>query len=140
MWSPDSNWLAYTQQGLSHNAIPWHFRQAHIGILVGKRTWGGLVGFFGPGESLMDGGVVTAPSRGFWTPNNAWEVENHGVAPDVEVELDPKAVREGHDPQLEKAVEVVLSELEKNPIPTHHKPPYPNYHRAAGSAAASAGN
>ena len=126
--------------GSGGDAMPWHFRQAHIGILVGKRTWGGLVGFFGPGESLMDGGVVTAPSRGFWTPNNAWEVENHGVAPDVEVELDPKAVREGHDPQLEKAVEVVLSELEKNPIPTHHKPAYPNYHRSAGSAAASAGN
>jgi tricorn protease len=126
--------------GSGGDAMPWHFRQAHIGILVGKRTWGGLVGFFGPGESLMDGGVVTAPSRGFWTPNNAWEVENHGVAPDVEVELDPKAVREGHDPQLEKAVELVLSELAKNPIPTHHKPAYPNYHRAADSAAASAGN
>ncbi len=126
--------------GSGGDAMPWHFRQAHIGILVGKRTWGGLVGFFGPGESLMDGGVVTAPSRGFWTPNNAWEVENHGVAPDVEVELDPKSVREGHDPQLEKAVEVVLSELEKNPIPTHHKPAYPHYHRTAEGAAASAGN
>ncbi len=121
--------------GSGGDAMPWHFRQAHIGILVGKRTWGGLVGFFGPFESLMDGGVVTAPSRGFWTPNNAWEVENHGVAPDVEVELDPKAVREGHDPQLEKAVAVVLSELEKNPIPAHHKPPYPNYHRSADGAA-----
>ena len=122
--------------GSGGDAMPWHFRQAHIGILVGKRTWGGLVGFFGPGESLMDGGVVTAPSRGFWTPNNAWEVENHGVAPDVEVELDPKAVREGHDPQLEKAVAVALSELAKNPIPTHHKPPYPNYHRGPGATAA----
>jgi tricorn protease len=120
--------------GSGGDAMPWHFRQAHIGILVGKRTWGGLVGFFGPGESLMDGGVVTAPSRGFWTPNNAWEVENHGIAPDVEVELDPKAVREGHDPQLEKAVEVVLSELEKHPIPIHHKPPYPNYHQSSGNA------
>jgi len=95
------------------------------------------VGFFGPGESLMDGGVVTAPSRGFWTPHNAWEVENHGVAPDVEVELDPKAVRDGHDPQLERAVEVVLSDLEKNPIPTHRKPAYPNYHRGATAAPAS---
>jgi len=126
--------------GSGGDAMPWHFRQAHIGILVGKRTWGGLVGFFGPSESLMDGGVVTAPSRGFWTPNNAWEVENHGVAPDVEVELDPKAVREGHDPQLEKAVAVVLSELEKNPIPTHHKPPYPNYHQGESTGTASPPN
>jgi tricorn protease len=84
--------------------------------------------------------VVTAPSRGFWTPNNAWEVENHGVAPDVEVELDPKAVREGHDPQLERAVAVVLSELEKNPIPTHHKQPYPNFHQGAGTAAPTQSN
>ena len=120
--------------GSGGDAMPWHFRQARIGTLVGKRTWGGLVGFFGPSESLMDGGVVTTPSRGFWTPHNAWEVENHGVAPDVEVELDPKAVRSGHDPQLERAVEVVLSDLEKNPIPTHHKPAYPNYHQGAAAS------
>jgi tricorn protease len=123
--------------GSGGDAMPWHFRQARVGTLVGKRTWGGLVGFFGPSESLMDGGVVTAPSRGFWTPHNAWEVENHGVAPDVEVELDPKAVRDGHDPQLERAVQVVLSDLEKNPIPTHHKPPYPNYHQGATATTAS---
>jgi tricorn protease len=121
--------------GSGGDAMPWHFRQAKIGILVGKRTWGGLVGFFGPGESLMDGGTVTAPSRGFWTPSNDWEVENHGVAPDVEVDQDPKAVREGRDPQLEKTVELLLADLEKNPIPKHTKPPYPNYHRNTGSTA-----
>jgi tricorn protease len=81
----------------------------------------------------MDGGVVTAPSRGFWTPNNDWEVENHGIAPDVEVEQDPKAVREGHDPQLEKTVELLLANLEKNPVPVHKKPPYPRYSRSAGA-------
>ena len=120
--------------------MPWHFRQAKVGVLVGKRTWGGLVGFFGPGESLMDGGVVTAPSRGFWTPNNDWEVENHGIAPDVEVEQDPQAVREGRDPQLEKAVQLLLADLEKNPLPKHKKPPYPNYHGNSGAAASHPGN
>jgi tricorn protease len=114
--------------GSGGDAMPWHFRQAKIGLIVGKRTWGGLVGFFGPFEALMDGGVVTAPSRGFWTPNNKWEVENQGIAPDVEVELDPKAVREGHDPQLEKTVELLLADLQKNPLPAYKKPPYPNYH------------
>ena len=114
--------------GSGGDAMPWHFRQAKVGVLVGKRTWGGLVGFFGPGESLMDGGTVTAPSRGFWTPNNDWEVENHGVAPDVEVEQDPKAVREGRDPQLEKTVALLLADLEKNPLPKYKKPGYPNYH------------
>ena len=126
--------------GSGGDAMPWHFRQAHIGTLVGKRTWGGLVGFFGPGESLMDGGVVTAPSRGFWTPNNAWKVENHGVAPDVEVEFDPQAVREGHDPQLEKAVQLLLLDLEKHPLPVYHKPPYPNYHQGAGGGRTSPAN
>jgi tricorn protease len=126
--------------GSGGDAMPWHFRQAKVGILVGKRTWGGLVGFFGPGESLMDGGTVTAPSRGFWTPNNTWEVENHGVAPDVEVEQDPKAVREGHDPQLERTVQLLLADLEKNPVPKHKKPAYPNYHNNSGAAAAHPGN
>jgi tricorn protease len=122
--------------GSGGDAMPWHFRQAKIGTLVGKRTWGGLVGFFGPFETLMDGGVVTAPSRGFWTPNNKWEVENQGVAPDVEVDLDPKAVRQGHDPQLEKTVEILLADIEKNPLPSHKKPPYPNYQTTAGAPAA----
>ena len=126
--------------GSGGDAMPWHFRQAHIGILVGKRTWGGLVGFAGPSEALMDGGSVTSPSRGFWTPNNAWEVENHGVAPDVEVELDPQSVREGHDPQLEKAVDLLLLDLAKHPLPTYHKPPYPNYHQNVGGGKSSAQN
>jgi len=126
--------------GSGGDAMPWHFRQAKIGLLVGKRTWGGLVGFFGPGEDLMDGGVVTAPSRGFWTPNNKWEVENQGIAPDVEVELDPQAMREGHDPQLESAVQLLLSDLVKNPLPTYHKPPYPNYNRNSAAPAAHPDN
>jgi len=126
--------------GSGGDAMPWHFRQAKVGTLVGKRTWGGLVGFFGPGEQLMDGGVVTAPSRGFWTPNNDWEVENHGIAPDVEVEQDPKAVREGRDPQLEKTVGLLLADLEKNPLPKYKKPPYPNYHKNSGAAAAHPAN
>ena len=120
--------------GSGGDAMPWHFRQAKIGTLVGKRTWGGLVGFHGPSESLMDGGVVTAPSRGFWTPNNQWEVENHGVAPDIEVDLDPQAVRQGHDPQLEAAVNVALEDLKKHPIPVHKKPAYPTFHRVETTA------
>ncbi|HEY2460139.1 MAG TPA: PDZ domain-containing protein [Candidatus Acidoferrum sp.] len=124
--------------GSGGDAMPWHFRQAKIGTIVGKRTWGGLVGFSGPSESLMDGGTVTSPARGFWTPDGKWEVENHGVDPDVEVELDPKLVREGHDPQLERTVALLLADLEKNPIPTHKKPPYPNYHQGAGGVAVTA--
>jgi tricorn protease len=113
--------------GSGGDALPFHFRELKIGPIVGKRTWGGLVGFFGPQEALMDGGVVSTPSRGFYTPRGEWEVENHGIPPDVEIDLDPAAVRQGHDPQLEKTVAILLADLDQHPIPTAKKPPYPKY-------------
>jgi tricorn protease len=76
----------------------------------------------------MDGGMVTAPHMAIWFPSGQWEVENHGVAPDIEVEFDPQAWRAGHDPQLEKAVAVVMDELKKQPRARPHHPAYPNYH------------
>ncbi|HWQ56527.1 MAG TPA: PDZ domain-containing protein [Bryobacteraceae bacterium] len=114
--------------GSGGDAMPWLFRKAGLGPLVGKRTWGGLVGIFGFPE-LMDGGTVTAPNLAFWNTKGEWDVENAGVTPDIEVEFDPAAWREGKDPQLEKAVEVVLAALEKNPLPVHKKPAFPNYHK-----------
>jgi tricorn protease len=114
--------------GSGGDALPWYFRKAEVGKLVGKRTWGGLVGIYDY-PPLIDGGSVTAPRLAFWNPDGTWDVENHGVAPDIEVELDPKAWREGRDPQLEKAVEVALEELRQNPIPKHQKPAFPNYHK-----------
>ena len=98
------------------------------GPLVGKRTWGGLVGIGGY-PTLIDGGMVTAPRMGIWFTNGRWDVENRGVAPDIEVEQDPQAIREGHDPQLEKAVALVLAELEKNPPKAMKRPPFPNYYK-----------
>ena len=80
---------------------------------------------------------MTAPRTAFWNPNGTWDVENHGVAPDIEVEYDPEAVRAGHDPQLEKAVAVVLEALQKSPLPKHKKPAYPNYQNGASGATAS---
>jgi tricorn protease len=77
----------------------------------------------------MDGGQVTSPSVAFFSPKGEWDVENHGVDPDYEVEQDPKLVNEGHDPQLEKAVSLALDELKKNPPPaTPEHPTYPDYH------------
>ncbi|HEV8145963.1 MAG TPA: PDZ domain-containing protein [Bryobacteraceae bacterium] len=112
--------------GSGGDAMPWMFRHTKTGTLVGKRTWGGLIGVGGY-PTLMDGGTVTAPHFGFFSPSGEWEVENHGVAPDVEVDQDPKAVRDGHDPQLERAVAIALKELEKNPPPTPKRPKYPDY-------------
>lgn len=114
--------------GSGGDAMPWMFRKAGIGKLVGKRTWGGLVGIGGY-PSLLDGGGVTAPHMALFGTDGQWEVENIGIPPDIEVELEPKAWREGRDSQLEKAVAVALEELERHPIPAPKIPAYPNYHR-----------
>jgi tricorn protease len=117
--------------GSGGDALPWYFRKAGLGPLVGKRTWGGLVGIGGYPE-LLDGGGVTAPRAAIYGLNGEWEVENHGVAPDYEVDLDPAAFRQGHDAQLEKAIEVVMQQLKEHPQPEHPRPAYPNYHRTDG--------
>jgi tricorn protease len=114
--------------GSGGDMMPWLFRAAGIGPLVGKRTWGGLVGMAGAAP-LMDGGFTGAPQSGFWNPNGTWDVENHGVDPDFEVEMDPASVKAGRDPQLEKAVQVALDLLAKNPPPKHKKPAYPDYQK-----------
>jgi len=122
--------------GSGGDALPWMFRKTGIGPLVGKRTWGGLVGHYTNPGDLLDGGFTGTPNLAFYNPNGSWDVENHGVPPDIEVELDPKALRQGHDPQLEKAVEVVMDLLKKNPPPpAPHHPPYPDYHKAERTAA-----
>jgi tricorn protease len=119
--------------GSGGDAMPWYFRKAGVGPLIGKRTWGGLVGISGY-PPLLDGGMVTAPSFAFFTPEGQWEVENRGVPPDMEVEYDPHEVRAGRDPQLEKAVEVVLDALKKNPPAKPKKPAYPNYYLKENAA------
>jgi len=119
--------IANEFSGSGGDALPWLFKQAKLGTLVGKRTWGGLVGI-GPIPVLMDGGHVTSPSVAFFSPKGEWDVENHGVDPDVVVDQDPKAVSEGHDPQLEKAVSIALEDLAKHPQAEPERPSYPNYH------------
>jgi tricorn protease len=120
--------LANEFSGSGGDALPWLFKQAKLGVLVGKRTWGGLVGISGI-PVLMDGGHVTSPSVAFFSPKGEWDVENHGVDPDVVVDQDPKAVGEGHDPQLEKAVSIALENLAQHPLTEPERPAYPNYHR-----------
>jgi tricorn protease len=114
--------------GSGGDAMPWMFRYTKTGPLIGKRTWGGLIGV-SQYPTLMDGGSVTAPNFGFFSPAGQWDVENHGVAPDIEVDQDPKSVAEGRDPQLERAVKEALALLEKNPPPQPKRPDFPNYQR-----------
>ncbi|MEM8927706.1 MAG: PDZ domain-containing protein [Bacteroidota bacterium] len=109
--------------GSGGDYLPWMFRKFKMGTLVGKRTWGGLVGVLGYPE-FIDGGVVTAPNLAFYS-ENGFRVENEGVPPDVEVEQLPELVIKGHDPQLEKAIEIILKELEENPPQKLERPPYP---------------
>jgi tricorn protease len=113
--------------GSGGDAMPWLFHKAQIGTLVGVRTWGGLVGIGGYPQ-LVDGGLVTAPRFAIAGLNGAWEVEGHGIAPDIEVWQDPKLVREGHDLQLERAVAEAMQQLKDHPMPIYKAPPFPDHH------------
>ncbi|HRH42656.1 MAG TPA: PDZ domain-containing protein [Pyrinomonadaceae bacterium] len=108
--------------------LPWLFRQAKIGSLVGKRTWGGLVGIYSY-PTLIDGGGVSAPRVAFRNAQGGLDVENKGVAPDVEVDLDPQLWRQGRDSQLEKAVDVTLKAAQQNPVRKPANGPFPNYQK-----------
>ena len=109
--------------GSGGDLLPWMFRKFNLGPLVGRPTWGGLVGILGF-PTLMDGGTITAPNLAIWT-EQGWVVENEGVAPDIEVEQLPKDVIAGRDPQLEKAIDLMKAELRKNPPQKLVRPPYP---------------
>jgi tricorn protease len=110
--------------GSGGDAFPYYFRKLGLGPLIGTRTWGGLIGLSG-NPSLLDGGSVTAPSFRFLDTDGKWAVEGVGVSPDIEVVDRPDLVAQGHDPSLEKAIEVLLAELAKNPPPQIEAPPPP---------------
>jgi tricorn protease len=97
--------------GSGGDYLPWSFRLAGIGKLMGTRTWGGLIGI-SANPDLMDGGRLTVPFFRFFDPAGNWSVENEGVAPDIEVPLDPIAYNRGTDSQLEAAISEILSQLE----------------------------
>jgi tricorn protease len=115
--------LADENAGSGGDLLPWMFKRFELGPIVGKRTWGGLVGILGY-PPLMDGGGVTSPNIAFWT-EQGYRVENEGVAPDVEVEQWPREVNAGRDPQLDRAIELALAELAKNPATPAKAPPLP---------------
>jgi tricorn protease len=117
--------------GSGGDAMPWYFHKTGLGTLVGVRTWGGLVGIGGY-PTLIDGGSVTAPRYAIYGLHGEWEVEGHGIPPDVEVEELPKDMAAGHDLQLEKAVQIVMDQLKEHPVTMPPIPPYPNYHKDDG--------
>jgi tricorn protease len=105
------------------DALPYWFKARGLGPLIGTRTWGGLIGLSG-NPALVDGGSVQVPTFRIYDAAGKWVVENEGVEPDIEVVDLPEVMMQGGDPSVEKAVEVLLLELAKNP-PKEPKQPAP---------------
>jgi len=111
--------------GSGGDMFPWLFRHDKIGPLIGMRTWGGLIAV--QEIPLVDGGIYTAPDFAFYDPaTGRWDVENWGVAPDIQVDLDPYLWRQGKDSQLEKAIEEENKMLANYKAPDHKRPAYPD--------------
>ncbi len=90
------------------------FKLKGMGPLIGKRTWGGVVGIW-PRHSLADGSITTQPEFSFWFQDVGWGVENFGTEPDIDIDITPQDYAAGRDPQMEKALAVILDILEKDP-------------------------
>jgi len=123
-WPPVANFgpkvmLINGWSGSGGDAFPFYFREAKLGPLIGKRTWGGLIGISGAPE-LVDGGTVTVPTFRMYDVKGQWFPEGIGVKPDIEVEDDPSIIVRGRDPQLERAIQEVMRAVEAAP-----KPPTP---------------
>ena len=111
--------------GSGGDFLPYGFKRLGLGKLIGTRTWGGLIGI-AANPALIDGGFLTVPFFRVFTPEGEWRVENEGVAPDVDVPLDPLAVNAGEDVQLDAAIAEVLQQLKNSPeIPRKSAPPIP---------------
>jgi tricorn protease len=110
--------------GSDGDIFPAMFKQSGLGPLIGKRTWGGVVGISGRGP-LIDGGQIFVPESGTGSVEGEWIIEGHGVDPDVVVENDPKSVLAGRDPQLERGVAEVMKKVETEPRRLPKKPAGP---------------
>ncbi|MBI1757014.1 MAG: PD40 domain-containing protein [Fimbriimonas ginsengisoli] len=111
--------------GSGGDMFPWLFRHEKVGPLIGKRTWGGLIASFG--FPLPDGGRINSPDRAFYNVDTGkWDVENYGVDPDIDVELDPALWRQGRDAQLERAIDELNKRLANYKAPKLQHPPYPD--------------
>jgi tricorn protease len=107
--------------------FPYMFRQAGLGPLIGKRTWGGTVGYNSGHGPLLDGGEVFVPEYPIANAEGKYVIEGHGVDPDIEVENDPQSVINGKDPQLERAIAEIQKAMAANPKVLPSRPPNPNH-------------
>jgi tricorn protease len=128
-WPPVANsgpkaMLINGWSGSGGDCFPFYFQKAGLGPLIGTRTWGGLIGITGA-PALVDGGNITVPTFGIYSPKGEWIIEGHGVDPDIPVVDDPSLMAKGGDPQLERAIQEVLKSLKQRPPPEVKKPKYP---------------
>lgn len=118
--------IANEMAGSGGDIFPYIFKQYKAGKLVGKRTWGAMITNYG--FSVVDGGRISSPDDAmFNVKTGQWIIENEGTPPDIEVELDPYLWRQGKDAQLEKAIEVILKDLENYKPVRPKTPPYPEW-------------
>ncbi len=110
--------------GSGGDFLPYSFKRLGLGSLIGKRTWGGLIGV-AINPSLIDGGRLAVPYFRFFTPDAEWRVENEGVAPDIDVEQNPLEVNRGNDPQLDAAIADVMTKLKTYRDPRLQTAPAP---------------
>lgn len=114
--APTGPMVALTNEyaGSDGDIFSHSFKMLKLGPLIGKRTWGGVIGI-NPSHSLVDGGVTTQPEYSFWFADVGWKVENYGTEPDLEVEFEPEAYNAGRDPQLERALQICEEQIVKSP-------------------------
>jgi tricorn protease len=110
--APPAPMVALTNEyaGSDGDIFSQNFKVMKLGPLIGKRTWGGVVGIW-PRQALLDGGLTTQPEFAFWFKDIGWKVENYGVDPDIEVEYRPEDYASGTDPQLQRGVDELLKIL-----------------------------
>ncbi len=130
MWPPFAHhgpkaMLINGSSGSGGDAFPYYFRQMKLGALIGRRTWGGLVGISG-NPSFVDGSSITVPRFAFYEKDGTWGVEGYGVAPDIEVIDDPALMVHGEDPQLVAGVQHLLHELETFAFERANRPASPD--------------
>lgn len=130
VWPPDAHngpkcMLINGLAGSGGDMFPHLFKQVGLGKLIGTRTWGGLVGISGnPG--LIDGGAISVPTFGYYETNGTWGIEGHGVDPDIEVIDDPALMVNGGDPQLDRAIDLMMTEIQNKPFTPPARPKSPN--------------
>lgn len=112
--------------GSGGDLFPYLFKQEKVGLVIGTRTWGGLIGMEG-NPALVDGGMVTVPSFRWYNPKGEWFPENQGVLPNIKAHNTPTSLAKGEDLQLKIAAQTLLKELKEHPVKLPKRPVYSNF-------------